>query len=170
MRRFRKEFGLKKARILRERLIPVSQRLKIGINRPPLPWQSPKNIEALWSPYFVLLTRLLCLSLLHLEFQLTSNNSSLEFAKRGSSHPRLQQSGAYSGKHFHFWFCIIKARNRADCCIGEARKAWLVLERIPPQCSLWQQIGTGVTLHVGSDQILSDSLWDAANLFYAIFL
>ena len=36
MRRFRKEFGLKKARILRERLIPVSQRLKIGINRPPL--------------------------------------------------------------------------------------------------------------------------------------
>ena len=47
MRRFRKEFGLKKARILRERLIPVSQRLKIGINRPPLPWQSPKNIEAL---------------------------------------------------------------------------------------------------------------------------
>ena len=33
MRRFRKEFGLKKARILRERLIPVSQRLKIGINR-----------------------------------------------------------------------------------------------------------------------------------------
>ena len=31
MRRFRKEFGLKKARILRERLIPVSQRLKIGI-------------------------------------------------------------------------------------------------------------------------------------------
>ena len=37
MRRFRKEFGLKKARILRERLIPVSQRLKIGINRHPLP-------------------------------------------------------------------------------------------------------------------------------------
>ena len=36
MRRFRKEFGLKKARILRERLIPVSQRLKIGINRHPL--------------------------------------------------------------------------------------------------------------------------------------
>ena len=35
MRRFRKEFGLKKARILRERLIPVSQRLKIGINRHP---------------------------------------------------------------------------------------------------------------------------------------
>ena len=33
MRRFRKEFGLKKARILRERLIPVSQGLKIGINR-----------------------------------------------------------------------------------------------------------------------------------------
>ena len=37
MRRFRKEFGLKKARILRERLIPVSQGLKIGINRQPLP-------------------------------------------------------------------------------------------------------------------------------------
>ena len=36
MRRFRKEFGLKKARILRERLIPVSQGLKIGINRQPL--------------------------------------------------------------------------------------------------------------------------------------
>ena len=36
MRRFRKEFGLKKARILRERLIPVSQGLKIGINRHPL--------------------------------------------------------------------------------------------------------------------------------------
>ena len=36
MRRFRKEFGLKKARILRERLIPVSQGLKIGINRLPL--------------------------------------------------------------------------------------------------------------------------------------
>lgn len=35
MRRFRKEFGLKKARILRERLIPVSQGLKIGINRQP---------------------------------------------------------------------------------------------------------------------------------------
>ena len=35
MRRFRKEFGLKKARILRERLISVSQRLKIGINRHP---------------------------------------------------------------------------------------------------------------------------------------
>ena len=38
MRRFRKEFGLKKARILRERLIPVSQGLKIGINRQPLPF------------------------------------------------------------------------------------------------------------------------------------
>ena len=36
MRRFRKEFGLKKARILRERLIPVSQGVKIGINRQPL--------------------------------------------------------------------------------------------------------------------------------------
>lgn len=40
MRRFRKEFGLKKARILRERLIPVSQRLKIGINRHPLNFYS----------------------------------------------------------------------------------------------------------------------------------
>ena len=40
MRRFRKEFGLKKARILRERLIPVSQRLKIGINRHPLLFDS----------------------------------------------------------------------------------------------------------------------------------
>ena len=35
MRRFRKEFGLKKARILRERLITVSQGSKIGINRQP---------------------------------------------------------------------------------------------------------------------------------------
>ncbi len=41
MRRFRKEFGLKKARILRERLIPVSQRLKIGINRHPLSDEHP---------------------------------------------------------------------------------------------------------------------------------
>ena len=40
MRRFRKEFGLKKARILRERLIPVSQGLKIGINRQPLLFDS----------------------------------------------------------------------------------------------------------------------------------
>ena len=36
MRRFRRECGLKKARILRERLILVSQGLKIGINRQPL--------------------------------------------------------------------------------------------------------------------------------------
>ena len=36
MRRFHREFGLKKARILRERLIPVSKGLKIGINRHPL--------------------------------------------------------------------------------------------------------------------------------------
>ena len=36
MRRFRKEFGIKKARIQRERLIPISQGLKIGINRQPL--------------------------------------------------------------------------------------------------------------------------------------
>ena len=35
MRRFRRECGLKKARILRERLILVSQGLKIGINRQP---------------------------------------------------------------------------------------------------------------------------------------
>ena len=38
MRRFHREFGLKKARILRERLIPVSKGLKIGINRHPLFW------------------------------------------------------------------------------------------------------------------------------------
>lgn len=38
MRRFRRECGLKKARILRERLILVSQGLKIGINRQPLFW------------------------------------------------------------------------------------------------------------------------------------
>ena len=38
MRRFHREFGLKKARILRERLIPVSKGLKIGINRHPLPF------------------------------------------------------------------------------------------------------------------------------------
>ena len=43
MRRFRKEFGLKKARILRERLIPVSQGLKIGINRQP-PIFSAKSV------------------------------------------------------------------------------------------------------------------------------
>ena len=41
MRRFRKEFGLKKARILRERLIPVSQGLKIGINRQPPAFRIP---------------------------------------------------------------------------------------------------------------------------------
>ena len=48
MRRFRKEFGLKKARILRERLIPVSQGLKIGINRqPPVSSFSFSNFEYL---------------------------------------------------------------------------------------------------------------------------
>ena len=46
MRRFRKEFGLKKARILRERLIPVSQGLKIGINRQPL--ASEKERKKKW--------------------------------------------------------------------------------------------------------------------------
>ena len=55
MRRFRKEFGLKKARILRERLIPVSQRLKIGINRHPLffcaAWRKSHNQ---YSVYFTL--------------------------------------------------------------------------------------------------------------------
>ncbi len=35
MRRFRKEFGPKKVRIMRERLILVSQGLKISINRHP---------------------------------------------------------------------------------------------------------------------------------------
>ena len=45
MRRFRKEFGLKKARILRERLIPVSQGLKIGINRQPLFSKLEKRLE-----------------------------------------------------------------------------------------------------------------------------
>ena len=47
MRRFRKEFGLKKARILRERLIPVSQRLKIGINRHPHSYFIAKS-RSLW--------------------------------------------------------------------------------------------------------------------------
>ena len=46
MRRFRKEFGLKKARILRERLIPVSQGIKIGINRPP----SYKQLSVVFLP------------------------------------------------------------------------------------------------------------------------
>ena len=36
MRRFRKKSGLKKARILRERLIPVSQRLKSVLTDTPL--------------------------------------------------------------------------------------------------------------------------------------
>ncbi len=49
MRRFRKEFGLKKARILRERLIPVSQRLKIGINRHPL-FMCARRRAFLYSP------------------------------------------------------------------------------------------------------------------------
>lgn len=48
MRRFRKEFGLKKARILRERLIPVSQGLKIGINRQPHSQVSSRNLKNLF--------------------------------------------------------------------------------------------------------------------------
>ena len=40
MRRFRRECGLKKARILRERLILVSQGLKIGINRQPQEYET----------------------------------------------------------------------------------------------------------------------------------
>ena len=45
MRRFRRECGLKKARILRERLILVSQGLKIGINRQPLSFLLKKRSD-----------------------------------------------------------------------------------------------------------------------------